>query len=458
MKQAKLNELDEKLKKRDFLDEVENDKKVMQNMLSRPDDIQDKKSEEYKDELARTNVLKRLLLTVGGSNTEIKSGRETLAAKDNTLPIASYLAGHAGRFMIEIPPAAEGKEHEFFNWITSGEPKQNEKDYTNVSKKFNGQDAKAEGKIIFNRSAATHAVEVDENNQVTEKKTGVAYEFFNDVIPSFYSERPHWGMNVATGKYGEKNIHGEDIKADGAHGHLYMYYKPPTKDKPGGLLVGLEGTEPQVNGELGEHSLLGAPDKFSAFRGKKWEKGQSAAGGYGDKVAIYNKYSGIKVKLDEKKMENLFNQDLSKVGADIGSKMPSDTVKGLLETSPIHTKETITKNNTLAKNKALREGPKKTSFFSKIKTFFSKLNFFKKENQTVENPKNSDIKTSVTENIEKQTKPQTISQEEIINKNKRVSVEKSTIVGNNFMQDTSTRGTSSLINAASKQQSKQRTY
>lgn len=369
---------------RSFIDDVENDKSIMQNMLSRPDKSKnDPNANEAEQALEqeRAGVLKRLALVIGSGDMQINSGGHNLSASDNTLPIASYMAGHAGRVMIEIPPAGKGSEHQFFNWLTSGDSKTNPNDHhnPNVSTNFSGAEAETDGKIIFNRRAATHAAVVKDGKMV-EKKTNAAYEFFADVIPSFVSERKHWGMNIAAGGYGEKDVHGNEIKADGAHGHLYMYYQPPTKDKPGAILVGLEGTEPHVKGELGEHSLVGAADKLTAFGGKKWNGSKVLDDQSKGKVAVNDKYSGLTVSLNASKIEELYRQDTASIPSDIGSRIPAKDVKSLIDNPVIHTKETIEKAKTLEERGVLREAPikqkEKFSFIKFVKSSFSKINPF----------------------------------------------------------------------------------
>lgn len=173
-------------------------------------------------------------------------------------------------------------------------------------------------------------------------------------------------MNIAPGKIGDKDIHGQEINADGAHGHLYMYYQPPTKNKPGAILVGLEGTEPGVKGELGEHSLVGAPDKLSPFGGKQWNGSAVLDGESKGKVDIYNKYSGITVNLrDPGKLSALYETKTSDIPDNIGSMVPEKDMQSLKETiknQKLHTKDTIINGKTSQKDHVALPKVKSTSF------------------------------------------------------------------------------------------------
>ena len=54
-------------------------------------------------------------------------------------------------------------------------------------------------------------------------------------------------------------------KPDGEHGHLYIYYDPPTETNPGAMLIGIERGSPNSK----QHSISGKAGKVSAAGGSK---------------------------------------------------------------------------------------------------------------------------------------------------------------------------------------------
>ena len=76
----------------------------------------------------------------------------------------------------------------------------------------------------------------------------------------------HFGFNVAVGGKGSKyeSDPTKEISSDGRSGHVYLNVK-------GNLMgVGLEGTAPNTEGPLGEHSKTGGADQFSAGENEKF--------------------------------------------------------------------------------------------------------------------------------------------------------------------------------------------
>ncbi len=64
---------------------------------------------------------------------------------------------------------------------------------------------------------------------------------------------------------------GSPAPEDGSHGHLYMYWVPPTTTKPGALLFGCEGSAPGCESYYGAaHTAAAARGEFSPTGGLKF--------------------------------------------------------------------------------------------------------------------------------------------------------------------------------------------
>eukprot|EP00817_Percolomonadidae_sp_ATCC50343_P003144 CAMPEP_0117422528 /NCGR_PEP_ID=MMETSP0758-20121206/3345_1 /TAXON_ID=63605 /ORGANISM="Percolomonas cosmopolitus, Strain AE-1 (ATCC 50343)" /LENGTH=255 /DNA_ID=CAMNT_0005205193 /DNA_START=511 /DNA_END=1278 /DNA_ORIENTATION=- len=77
----------------------------------------------------------------------------------------------------------------------------------------------------------------------------------NDYV---FKHHRHWGGNIALGGKGNFRETGQQIDADGSHGHLYIYSMSPKAGEPGGIMVGLEGSE------FGKYDLLGNKHTINA--------------------------------------------------------------------------------------------------------------------------------------------------------------------------------------------------
>ncbi len=134
------------------------------------------------------------------------------------IPIAAALS-HGGRVLIQLPRVRSGNADAFLQWL------------------------QGPSNIITNNSrlAATHGIEpfsapfpingVNRWHRLNEIKSG--------------GKGRHYGVNISLGGTGNINpLSGNVIASDGEHGHLYVYYLPPTDENYGGLLIGLEGSAP----------------------------------------------------------------------------------------------------------------------------------------------------------------------------------------------------------------------
>src|SRR5262249_27581943 len=84
----------------------------------------------------------------------------------------------------------------------------------------------------------------------------------------------HFGIPIALGGDGTRSPYsGATISANGANGHLYLYYLAPTDTQYGGILIGCESSNPpDLPGEHadhygGGHSIFGGANKYSCTGG-----------------------------------------------------------------------------------------------------------------------------------------------------------------------------------------------
>ncbi len=199
-------------------------------------------------------------------------------------PVAMALS-HGGRVLVELP--MEGNmpgmnNANFWTWLW---------DY----------------KAPKPRAAATHGIDrgTDPNEQMTAGK----YLHMKEVggkLAAFKTSSggAHYGMEIALGGAGNANPYsGKAVAPNGASGHLYLYYLPPTPTKFGGLLIGCEGSAPPDRKTAkhddqfgGGHSIFGGSNTFSGTGGLKFggAKLKDPATGTKTKVNWQDKLSGGK--------------------------------------------------------------------------------------------------------------------------------------------------------------------
>jgi hypothetical protein len=321
-----INDLGEKT----FAQEIANDKEKAAVYINRASQAAKQLGEDdsvAKQELASSEVYKRALLLVGAGGLQVNSedGSSKLAA-DNNLPASSYLS-HGGRIMIEIPPGKSGDD--LINWLTSG--------HRNIDGRSSNQtqnEAIKEGNIVYNRSAATHDVNIVTQAQadgkkqfILEEKKGFmigARDFIRNKVLGLKTN--HYGVDLAmNAEFGGKDPEGKIVnKPDGDHGHLYIHYTPSVNGNPATILIGVEGAAPSSP----KHSKFGTPDPVSPVGGSKFgnlrsKKTQLTEGEYKDTVVPKN-FGGMVMNLDQKKVHDITAMKSKDYGIELAYSKPGN--------------------------------------------------------------------------------------------------------------------------------------
>ena len=107
---------------------------------------------------------------------------------------------------------------------------------------------------------------------IKEEKLGFGKKLF--------STTGQYGVNIPVGGLGNINpFSGAKITADGRFGHLFLYYKEPTADKNGAMLIGSEASGPSdhdvshvgTNDQYGGSHGFGGSTTFEATGAKRWK-------------------------------------------------------------------------------------------------------------------------------------------------------------------------------------------
>ena len=361
-------------------EEIDRDIKATSIMLDRVKDAQkahaDKKI--IKQEQESADVYKRALTLIGASGvTATSPDGTTKPLSENGMPVSSYL-GHGARVMIQIPPNSGNM---LFNWLTSGD-----KEKSGASRLQTQQGAIDENKIVYNRTAATHAIDVintEEGTKKTRELKGFKYGAKDYLGNKLLGKKTqHWGVDLAMGnKFNDKDAEGNIVaKPDGEHGHLYIYYKPPTKTDPGAILIGNEGASPHSS----KHSKTGASDPISPTGGSMWQDLHAKLAVAGEKefqkTIIPKKYNGLIARPDIKTLEqitNLKSDQIENIGSEIASRIPGKNPEDFLEKPQLYVSPNYMPSKKL-------EEPQKPSKPNLLKVIVNYITFKKVFTQEIE--------------------------------------------------------------------------
>lgn len=212
----------------------------------------------------------------------IKENGECVFWYETGLPISVALS-HGSRIMIQTPPNYDplsNNQHEpFWNWLMTGNP---DGDLSKVmTNDLTGEDCEKNKKNVFKRLAATHGISRGYREKLKggfikyikeERTSGISLSkstvLSNEINFQMHS---HWAINIPLGGYCLSTILGEKISANGEHGHLYIYHLPAEERKPGGILIGLEGSEFNKWDQTGhKHNINATSSMLSPTYGFKW--------------------------------------------------------------------------------------------------------------------------------------------------------------------------------------------
>ncbi|WP_437333581.1 hypothetical protein [Sorangium sp. So ce394] len=139
------------------------------------------------------------------------------------VPVAKLLS-HGGRVNIQVPAGSPPYALTEFLGITDehGNPRTG----------------------VFKRDYGTHHVSLRNGKFKEEGGRGA-------MVKSKFDDTELYGMNPTIGGLGLKDFNGDVILPDGAHGHLFIGYRPPKPDRSGALQIGLETTGPGAPSTVG---------------------------------------------------------------------------------------------------------------------------------------------------------------------------------------------------------------
>ncbi|WP_083621988.1 eCIS core domain-containing protein [Planktothrix paucivesiculata] len=203
------------------------------------------------------NILQRIFIILHDGLKYRKDEKEPFE-KDWPAQTAVALS-HGGRVMVKLPPLADNTKdrNEFINWLLGNDSQEKDKRGStlkpNQAKKENTEYHKAK---VDTRIASTHDINIDNKGTFKELK--------GNNFSKGQSEE-HYGMDIPLGGLGQEDLAGGVILPDGSHGHMYIFYEPPTLDKPGGLLIGAETSRMAHADIYGQyHDATGTSAEFSS--------------------------------------------------------------------------------------------------------------------------------------------------------------------------------------------------
>ncbi|XXY15653.1 hypothetical protein WME88_46185 [Sorangium sp. So ce216] len=168
------------------------------------------------------DVLKNVFhLLQEGAEIYDDSAKSHVPLKD--APVAKLLS-HGGRVNVQVP---------------AGSPPYELTELLGITDK-NGNPAAG----VFKRSFGTHHVALSDG---TFKEEGGHFA----AVKSKLDDTELYGINLAVGGLGLKDFNGDVIVPDGAHGHMFIGYRPPRPGRQGALQIGIETTGPGAPSTVG---------------------------------------------------------------------------------------------------------------------------------------------------------------------------------------------------------------
>ncbi|HTN83753.1 MAG TPA: hypothetical protein VL242_08710, partial [Sorangium sp.] len=149
---------------------------------------------------------------------EIYDGTSKSHVPLQDVPVAKLLS-HGGRVNVQIPPSSAPYALTEHLGITDskGNPTPG----------------------VFKRLVGTHHVSFA-GGQFKEQGGQLA------ALKTKFDDTELYGINLAVGGLGLKDFNGDVILPDGAHGHMFIGYRPPKPGRPGALQIGMETTGPNA--------------------------------------------------------------------------------------------------------------------------------------------------------------------------------------------------------------------
>jgi len=168
---------------------------------------------------------------------------------------------HGGRILFQLPVAVDvfgvkERDFRFIEWMTGKTVDQ-----------------------LYQRSVATHEIDRLSEKDIERPLANGGQKVLKEVKPKFkFSSKgtKHFGINLALGGSGRRSPHvhkGTTLVAeDGRHGHAYVLFKPPSANKVGGMLIGIEGSEAKKWDMLGHfHGASASSSELSMSGGLKFK-------------------------------------------------------------------------------------------------------------------------------------------------------------------------------------------
>ncbi|MFP4307137.1 MAG: hypothetical protein ACLFPR_03240 [Desulfococcaceae bacterium] len=172
------------------------------------------------------DLLKRMWAMIWYGGLWMRSGESGVwkAWAHTNLPIASCLS-HGGRVLVQL--TRDEGSGQVWDWLWGGQRAQS-------------------------RLAGTHGVAFGHYGSMPDGRP--------KYVKETKSGKPgtHFGVNFAGGGDGNINpISGKRISENGRHGHLYICYVAPTREKRGALLFGAEDTAPIDRADVQANQIIG---------------------------------------------------------------------------------------------------------------------------------------------------------------------------------------------------------